>query len=95
MGGRGGRAAWTASACAPGHCRRQPTAVTNPSTTSCLFEDGAVVMERLIRMGAFDCQDFDPVECDVERSAALHRDAADYGTEEVWRWALACETMEH
>ena len=52
-------------------------------------------MERLIRMGAFDCQDFDPVECDVERSAALHRDAADYGTEEVWRWALACETMEH
>ena len=54
--------------------------------------DGREVLARLRRMTAFEAQDFDPVECDVERAVARAATAADYAADEAWRAALSLAT---
>ncbi|KAK9808763.1 hypothetical protein WJX72_003174 [[Myrmecia] bisecta] len=52
-------------------------------------EESKETLERLRRMDAFESQDFDTTDNDVERATQIDRDHIDYIVEESWRWAIA------
>ncbi|KAL3138646.1 hypothetical protein ABBQ32_006406 [Trebouxia sp. C0010 RCD-2024] len=63
-----------------------PAAVHGAPKTA---EESKESLERLRRMGAFEAQDFDNTDNDVERETTLNRDHLDYLVEESWRWLLS------